>query len=96
MTATERFTRTLFGGGARSSLGYAVFFNSNTLVEYVDGAMKIFVSAEGIAPRMTLALYPENMTVGSPGGPELLDRELRQRVLSRVRGAGQFLGWDLS
>ncbi|MDR3510186.1 MAG: hypothetical protein P4L73_00995 [Caulobacteraceae bacterium] len=94
MAFTERFSRTLFGGGARSTLGYAVFFNSDTSVQYVDGATKIFASAEGLAPRMTMALYPERMTVGSSDGPMLGDEGLRQMVLERVRGAGRFLGWN--
>jgi hypothetical protein len=95
MTSSERFRKTLFGGGARSTLAYSVFFNSQTSVQYVDKAMKIFVGAEGLAPRMTMALYPEYMTVGSPNGPMLADEALRQTVLERVRRAGQFLGWTL-
>jgi len=89
----ERFRTTLFGGGARSSAGYKVFFNSRSYVEYVDGRTRVFVSAEGLAPPMTIALYPEEMRVGSITGPSLTDEALRQLIIERVRRAGRYLGW---
>ena len=72
-----------------------MFFNSRLSVEYIDGATKLFVGAEVLTPRMTIALYPDYITVGSPTGPRLADETLRQAALERVHKAAQFLGWTI-
>ena len=95
MSSPEHFTKTLFGGGARRSMGYKIFFNSPKSVEYVDGETKIFVSAEPLAPKQTIQLFRAHVTVGSSDGPIVADEGLRARVLDRVRRAGRFLGWSM-
>ena len=93
VASTERFTKTLFGGGAQSTLGYRVFFNSRTSIEYVDGATKLFVGVELLTPRMTMALYPEYMTVGSPDGSMLADKlSARRRSKECARQLGSWAG----
>ena len=96
MLQRERLRRTLFGGGAKSSCGYRVYFNSRTSIEYVDRTNKIFVSAEALASRMSVAIYPDHMTIGTPNGPRLADDARRSLVVQRVHRAARFLGWDIS
>jgi hypothetical protein len=68
MPSGERFTRTLLGGGAKSAEGYRVYFNSKSSVEYVDRNLKIFVPAEGLSEGRRMAIYPEEMRIGSFDG----------------------------
>jgi hypothetical protein len=93
MSEPERFRKTLFGGGAVSTGGYRVFFNSRSRVEYIDGSTRIYVSAEGLAGKKVMAIYPDDMRVGSIDGKLISDAIFRERIFQRVRRAGTFLGW---
>jgi hypothetical protein len=96
MRNIETFKKTIFGGGAISSDGYRVYFNSPTHIEYVgDDGTKVFVGAEGLAQKQAMAIYPNEMRIGSPNGSLITDSALRDRVLERVRRVGAFLGWTL-
>ncbi len=95
MESGERFTKTIFGGGARSSLGYRGYFNSRTSIEYVDRVVRVFVDAEGLASQKSIALDPNQMVFGSINGQPLTDEILRAQVLERVQSAAEFLGWKL-
>jgi hypothetical protein len=95
VAVSETFRRTLLGGGARSSLGYKVFFNHQNWVAYVDGSLKAFVFVEVLVGSKSLALDPVGIHVGSTKGPRLEDDSVRERIIDRVRRAGAFLGWTI-
>ncbi len=90
---TERFKRTLFGGGAKSTDGYQVRFNNRSSIEYRDASGVVLVGAEGLATR-GFAFYPEQMSVGS-GAPPIDDPGFRALVIARVRKVSDFLGTPL-
>ena len=90
----ERFRRTLLGGGAKSSEGYQVRFNSRSSIEYRDATGRVLIGAEGLTGG-GLALYPEQMILKS-GRPPLDILDFRERVISRIRLAAEFLGIPLS
>ena len=91
----ERFRRTLFGGGARSSDGYVVLFNSRSSIEYRDAVGKVIVSAEGLATPRTLALHAECMWCDSQEGALMDDEARRIQIIERLRKAASFCGLNL-
>lgn len=96
MSTPERFSKTLFGGGATSSEGYKVFFNGRFSVKYVCDDLVIVIPAEDLATNMTLTLYAEDMRIGSLNGNLVTDNDIRGCISDRVRRAGAFLGWTLA
>lgn len=91
----EHFRRTFFGGGAKSNEGYVVRFNSRSSIEFQDDTGKVFVSAEGLVGSKSMAIYPQDMKVGSRNGSRLDDDSRRTWVLTRVEHAAAYLGWVL-
>lgn len=85
----ETFRRTLLGGGAKSSEGYAVRFNSRTSVEYRDATGVVLIGAEPTLEGLTL--YPDQMSVRS-GAPPLEEPVFRNEIMSRVRRVASFVG----
>ena len=85
----ERLSRNFFRNGVKSSEGYTVYFNSQQWIEIRDGKDRFFLSAELLATD-GWAIYPENITVGTPDGPDLLNEKGREKVLARVQKAAAF------
>lgn len=88
----ETFKRNWFGGGATSSEGYKVFFNSHSSVEYRDASGILIVGAEGTAGGM--ALFPDQMSVRS-GRPPLDDVAFREEVIRRIGRVARFVGFPV-
>jgi hypothetical protein len=95
MNSNETFRKTIFGGGAASSDGYKVFFNSKTSIEYVEAETRIFLGAELLVEKKTMAIFPEEVHLETPDGNLANDGALRERVLQRIKRAAAFLGWTL-
>jgi hypothetical protein len=91
----ERFKKTWLGGGAKSTDGYVVLFNSRSSIEYRDREGKVIVSAEGLTIPHTIAIYPDDMRLSSLGGKQVEDEARRLRILERVHKAAAFRGLKL-
>ena len=92
------FKKKWFSSKVESTEGFFVQPISRAQILYGDSEALVYVSAEWLSPadgRMTWALYPNDMRIGSQDGPQLRDEPRRKLIVERIQAVFDFRGWRL-
>jgi hypothetical protein len=88
------FKKKWFSNTYVNSDGYEITFRPRAGIDYRDGQHLININSEMLT-NLGVALYSDDMRVGSDNGPQLQDNNLRLLIVHRIKALCDHLGWPL-